>query len=188
MIHLDFRRPSRTKKSDSDTDPQCCLESDSTQNSESLRLQLPQPCLHIKIPIRRPFESRVLTIAVALGGPYESRALTHIAVTVVGFFKSRILTDCSGCWGQARNQRGGQSGNCLPRNFWKRMYLLGTPTSHIILPPPENISWLQPWLRPLWKQSTYTLQSLSRTTFNAEYLIMMYFRKCTSGLYAFRHK
>jgi len=39
--------------------------------------------------------------------------------------------------------RAGQSGNCPPRNFHKRMYLLGAATSYIILP--ENISWLRPW-------------------------------------------
>jgi len=33
---------------------------------------------------------------------------------------------------QARNQRGGQSGNFPPRNFQKHMYLLGTATSYII--------------------------------------------------------
>jgi len=41
--------------------------------------------------------------------------------------------------------RGGQSGNCPPRNYHKRMYLLGAATSYISLPPPEKISWLRPW-------------------------------------------
>ena len=35
-------------------------------------------------------------------------------------------------------QPGGQSSNCLPRNFLKGMYLLGTATSYIILPPPRK--------------------------------------------------
>jgi len=33
---------------------------------------------------------------------------------------------------------GGQSGNCPPRHFHKRMYLLGTPTSYIIFAPPPR--------------------------------------------------
>ena len=39
---------------------------------------------------------------------------------------------------QARNQRG-QSGNCPARNVWKRMYLLGTSTSYIILSPKISV-------------------------------------------------
>ena len=35
---------------------------------------------------------------------------------------------------------GGQSGNFPPRNFHKRMYLLGAATSYFILPPPPKIS------------------------------------------------
>jgi len=35
---------------------------------------------------------------------------------------------------QARNQRGAV-GQLPPKNFHKRMYLLGAPTSYIILPP-----------------------------------------------------
>ena len=38
---------------------------------------------------------------------------------------------------QARNQREGQSGNCTPPEFLKRMYLLGTATSYIIPFPPR---------------------------------------------------
>jgi len=44
----------------------------------------------------------------------------------------------------ARSQRG-EIGQLPPRNFDKRMYLLGAATRYIILPPPENISWLRPW-------------------------------------------
>jgi len=46
---------------------------------------------------------------------------------------------------QACNQRGAIR-QLTPRNFHKRMYLLGAATSYIILLPPEYISWLQPCL------------------------------------------
>jgi len=41
------------------------------------------------------------------------------------------------CTYQARNQRGGNRA-IAPRNFHKRMYLLGAATSYIILTPPRK--------------------------------------------------
>jgi len=42
----------------------------------------------------------------------------------------------------SHNQAPNQRGAIAPP---KRMYLLGAATSYIILPPPENITWLRPW-------------------------------------------
>ena len=68
--------------------------------------------------------------------------------------------DRNGWWRTGPQPEGGQSGNCPRRNFHKRMYLLATATSYIILPPPENISWLRPW----WRTSSWAtnvIRSLS---------------------------
>jgi len=46
------------------------------------------------------------------------------------------VVNCSDAMMQARNQRG-EIEQFSPRNFHKRMYLLGAATSYIILPPPK---------------------------------------------------